>query len=107
MGIEGTGLNSPRRSVREANQAALGPVQSGYVTIHDEAKGRFTPGQVVYAEWAGNDRGKVKMRLVRHYEHPAGNGWEVNIYHHHARRFSKVVQCVSDEAIARATGGAE
>ena len=47
------------------------------------------------------------MRLVRHYEHPAGNGWFVNIYHKHARRFSKVEQAVSDDAVRAALSKAK
>lgn len=70
--------------------------------------GEYTPGDVVYAEWGGDDRGPVKMRLVEHYEHPAGNGWHVHIYDQHRRRFSKTLQAVSDAALAKAqarTGG--
>ena len=67
----------------------------------EKAASGLMPGMVVCADWAGGDR--AKMRLVRHYEHPAGNGWEVNIYDQHGGRFSKVTQCVSDDDIAKAT----
>lgn len=61
------------------------------------------PGDIIRVWWAGNDRGPVRARLVRHYEHPAGNGWLVNIYNPHGGRFSKIEQAISDEAIAQAT----
>ncbi len=59
----------------------------------------LAPGMVVFANWAGGDN--AKMRLVRHYEHPAGNGWEVNVYNKWAKRYSKIIQCVSDDEIVK------
>lgn len=66
-------------------------------------------GDILTVEWCGNDR-PVRARLVARYEHPAGNGWRVNIYDPRGGRFSKVEQAIGDEAIraaiARAEGGA-
>lgn len=63
------------------------------------------PGMVIVCDWGGGDN--ARMRLVRHYDHPAGNGWYVNIYDHRARRFSKVEQAVSEEAVLAAISKAE
>ena len=63
------------------------------------------PGMEIVSDWGGGSN--ARMRLVRHYEHPAGNGWFVNIYHQHARRFSKVEQAVSDDAVRAALSKAK
>lgn len=65
------------------------------------------PGDVVESEWGGSDK-PVKMRLVEHVQHPAGNCWAVHIYDHYRGRYSKTIQHVEEssiqDAIAKAQG---
>lgn len=59
-------------------------------------------GDILNVQWSSNDRGPVRARLVSRYEHPAGNGWYVNIYDQGRKRFSKVAQAIGDDEIAKA-----
>lgn len=92
-------MRPSKKQQEEARQVYSRPTIGVQVNFWSLSKPGPAAGDVLRAEWAG---GMARMRLVRRYKHPAGNGWEVRIFDERRGRFSATPQYVSDASIAAA-----